>query len=165
MYTGNSAYLENLLTCICALFPQYFHLTPSSKEPVAVYHLPGFLDTIQDLNFQAVVRLFSPRFVRITYHPERPSVALPYLGFLASVASERARPRNSSRDTDLLRRCGCSSRGEPGTRDGPRPLGGVQPGPTCAQADISLIIGVNTLRVDMTLATELSNTLRPDNGA
>jgi hypothetical protein len=104
--------------------------------------------------------------IRENHLPSRAfSAALPHLGSLVYAASERARPRNSSRDTDMQRRCGCSSRGEPGTCDGPRSLGGVQPGPTCAQAGIPLVIGVKALKIDMTLATELSNALRPDNGA
>ena len=81
IFTGFNTYLESLLNQIGTPFLQDLRFTVSLKRIPSVVRLSPFLGTLQSLNFQTAVMCFSGRHVTLSYHPDQPSVALPYAKF------------------------------------------------------------------------------------
>ena len=167
IYAGISLYLENLLTRISAPFLQDFRFTTSSKEVLAVNRLSTFLGTIKNPNIGTAVVSFSPVSVTIAFRPKQPLVAPPYFVFTVLLTYGRVRAVDCATqicnavapafsvveslelesDTHYLQESSFS----------------IQP--TLWHAFLRPFGGVETLRVDTTLARELSDALHPNHGA
>ena len=102
IFAGFSTYLENLLTQISTPFLRDLRFTIFLMGIPSVVCLSAFLGTLQNLNFQTAVMRYSGRYMTISYHPDRPSVSLPYAKF----AIDRRNPGGDwDWETSMLQIC------------------------------------------------------------
>ena len=81
IYTGVSVYLENFLALISTPLLQCFCVRLCWEHTYTLPHLSEFLDTIPNLDLRTAEVSFSSTSVSITYHSGQPLVFLPYLKF------------------------------------------------------------------------------------
>jgi hypothetical protein len=168
IFTGFSTYLENLLTQISAPFLQDLRFTIFLKRIPSVVRLSAFLGTLQNLNFHTAVMQFSRRHITILYHPDQPSVALPYAKFVidrpnagndrdwgtsmsqicSDVAPALSVVETLALESDLSPFYGSVSRAQF----------------TLWNTVLRPFVGVKTLTIDGAFAAEVSDALDPNNG-
>ena len=167
IYAGISLYLENLLTRISAPFLQDFRFTTSSKEILAVTRLATFLGTIKNPNIGTAVVLFSAVSVTIAFHPKQPSVTPPYFVFTILLTYDRVRAVDCATQicNAVVPAFGTVERLELelDTHYSRESSFSIQR--TLWHTFLRLFGGVKVLRVDTTLARELSDALHPNGGA
>jgi hypothetical protein len=124
--------------------------------------LSAFLGTIQNLKFRTVVVSFDLKSIAVAYHPNQPSVTLPYFKFTI-----RYKPNDGVRATCYMAQiCGAIA-----------PTHSVVESLTFRSVDsdcwgsgelwhvfLQPFAGVKALMVDSTLTAELSRALHPNNG-
>jgi len=170
VFKGCITYLENLLTQINTPFLQDLRSTCFSEGMPSVVRLPSFLGTLQNLNFQTAVMLFSKHHTTISYHSDQPSVAPSYAELY--IYNSNARGGEIPLGTSLLQIFNAVAPAlsvveslalKMNSADGDR--SGFMLQPTFWHTFLRLFVGVKTLTIDVPLVVEISDALRLDNGA
>jgi len=170
VFRGCTTYLENLLSQIDTPFVQDLRFTCSSKGIPSIVRLSAFLGTLQNLKFQTSVVLFSRQHITISYYSDQPPVAPPFAEF--SIRHSDAGGDEAHLETSLLQTCSTvvsslsvvESLILKVTFDGAH-RSGFRPQPTYWHTFLRPFVGVKTLSIGESLAVELSDALRPSNGA
>ena len=170
LFRGCTTYLENLLSQIDTPFLQDLRFTCFSEGFSSVVRLSAFLGTLQNLDFQAAVIRFTRRFIAITYHSDRPSVGSPYANFI--MYHSDAGGDGVHLGTSLLQICDAVAPALSAVESLALEVnsdGAYRPGfilePTFWHTFLRLFVGVKTLTIDVPFAMEISDALRPNNGA
>ena len=172
VFKGCITYLENLLTQINTPFLQDLRSTCFSEGMPSVVRLPSFLGTLQNLNFQTAVMLFSKHHTTISYHSDQPSVAPSYAELY--IYNSNARGGEIPLGTSLLQIFNAVApalsvveslalKVDSGPYSPYR--SGFTTQPTFWHTFLQPFVGVKTLTIDVSLFVELSDALRPNNGA
>jgi len=170
VFGGCTTYLENLLTQIDTPFLQDLRFTCVSEGIPNAVRLSAFLGTLRNLKFQMAVMLFSKHHTTISYHYDQPSVAPPYAEF--SIRHSYAGGDEVHLGTSLLLICSAVAPALSVVESLTLQVNldsayrsGFRPQPTFWRTFLRPFVGVKTLTIDVSFAVELSDALRPNNGA